>query len=135
MTHFVKHLHDRLKPQVNFTVSEQPAEAPANTAAVKYDSGKLDWSILPLDSVEEIIKVLEFGKNKYAAWNWANGEGFKYTRVFNSLTRHIFAWVRGEDNDPESGLSHLAHAGCNILFLLYYIKHKNRYPNNDDRQV
>lgn len=103
--------------------------------AVKYDEGKRDWSLLPIESVEEIIKVLEFGQKKYAAWNWANGEGFKYTRVFNSLVRHIFAWVRGEDNDPESGLSHLAHAGCNILFLLYYIKHKNKYNNNDDRNV
>lgn len=101
--------------------------------AVKYDTGKLDWSLMPWDSVEEILKVLEFGKQKYSSWNWATGEGFKYTRVFNSLVRHLFAWIRGEDNDPESGLSHLAHAGCNVIFLLYFVKHKARFKTNDDR--
>lgn len=106
-----------------------------NTAAtaVKYDQEKADWSMMPWDSVEEILKVLEFGKRKYSAWNWAQGDGFKYSRIFNSLMRHMFAWFRGEDNDPESGLSHLAHAGCNILFLIYFVKHKNKYKNNDDR--
>lgn len=112
-----------------------PIEDPkSSTTAVKFDQGKLDWSLIPIDSVEEILKVLEFGKVKYDSWNWAKGEGFKYSRVFNSTIRHLFAWFRGEDKDPESGLSHLAHAGCNILFLLYFIKHKNRYTNNDDRK-
>ncbi len=104
-------------------------------AAIKHDSGKLDWSLIPWDSVEEILKVLEFGKHKYAAWNWSSNGGFKYTRIFNSLIRHLFAWVRGEDKDPESGLSHLAHAGCNILFLLYFVRHKDKYTTNDDRNV
>lgn len=113
------------------TILENPK---ASTTAVKFDQGKLDWSLIPIDSVEEILKVLEFGKVKYDSWNWAKGEGFKYSRVFNSTIRHLFAWFRGEDKDPESGLSHLAHAGCNILFLLYFVKHKNRYTNNDDRQ-
>lgn len=101
--------------------------------AIKFDTNKADWSMMPWDSVEEILKVLEFGKQKYSAWNWSQGEGFKYSRVFNSLLRHLFAWFRGEDNDPESGLSHLAHAGCNVLFLIYFVKHKNKYKNNDDR--
>ncbi len=110
-------------------------ELSVDKAAVKFDSGKLDWSLIPWDSVEEILKVLEFGKVKYAAWNWSSNGGFKYTRIFNSLIRHLFAWVRGEDKDPESGLSHLAHAGCNILFLLYFVRHKDKYTTNDDRNV
>lgn len=110
-------------------------ESTVSKTAVRFDSGKLDWSLLPIDSIEEILKVLEFGKKKYSSWNWTSGEGFKYTRVFNSLIRHLFAWIRGEDNDPESGLSHLAHAGCNVLFLIYFVKHKNKYTTNDDRHV
>ena len=103
--------------------------------AVRYDTGKLDWSLLPWDSVEEVLKVLEFGKKKYSAHNWKMGEGFKYSRVFNSTCRHLFSWIRGEDLDPESGLNHLAHAACNLLFVLHYIKHKEAYKNNDDRKV
>ena len=102
--------------------------------AIKHDSGKADWSLMPWEAVEEINKVLEFGAKKYAAHNWQQGEGFRYTRVLNSLLRHVFAYMRGEDLDPESGLSHMAHAGCNVLFILYYIKNKSRYKN-DDRYV
>lgn len=101
--------------------------------AIKFDEGKLDWSLMPWDSVEEILKVLEFGKTKYAAWNWSSNGGFPYMRVFSATMRHLLAWVRGEDNDPETGLSHIAHAGCNILFLLYFIKHKDKYTTNDNR--
>ena len=99
---------------------------------VKADSAKTDWSLLPMEAVEDIVKVLEFGAKKYSANNWRTGTGFSYKRILNSLLRHIFAYMRGEDLDPESGLSHLAHAGCNIIFLLYYNKYKKKY-NNDDR--
>lgn len=104
-------------------------------AAVKFDAGKTDWSLVPWDSVEEIVKVLEFGKVKYAAWNWSSNGGFKYMRVFNSTMRHLLAWARGEDKDPESGLSHIAHAGCNIFFLMHFIKNKDKFSSNDDRNV
>ena len=98
---------------------------------VKHDSSKTDWSLMPFEAVEEINKVLEFGAQKYSAHNWKTGSGFKYSRVLNSLLRHVFAYIRGEDRDPESGLSHLAHAGCNIVFLLYYERYKARYENDD----
>lgn len=111
----IKKIEDQLKDQT----------------AIKYDHDKTDWSLMPFEAIEEINKVLDFGAKKYAAHNWKKGEGFKYTRVLNSLLRHIFAYMRGEDKDPESGLSHLAHAGCNIVFLLYYSKHKDRYKNDD----
>lgn len=101
--------------------------------AIKLDSGKLDWSLLPFDTIEEVVKVLEFGKIKYSAHNWCSGEGFKYTRVVNALLRHLFAFMRGEDNDPETGLSHVAHCACNIIFLLHFIKNKDKYKTCDDR--
>lgn len=107
-----------------------PAGA-ASSVAMKFDAGKTDWSLMPFEAIEEINKVLDFGAKKYAAHNWKTGSGFKYTRVLSSLLRHTFAWARGEDLDPESGLSHLSHMGCNIIFLIYYNKHKARYSNDD----
>jgi hypothetical protein len=100
---------------------------------VKFDQGKVDWAILPLDAVEEIIKVFQFGEQKYARGNFANGDGLEYTRMLNSLMRHTTSFMRGEDNDPESGLSHMGHAGCCVLMLLHFITHKDQFPNNDDR--
>jgi hypothetical protein len=101
---------------------------------LKADAGKTDWSLMPFEAIEEINKVLEFGAKKYAAHNWKKGSGFKYTRLLGSLLRHIFAYMRGEDKDPESGLSHMAHAGCNVIFLLYYDKYRDKFTN-DDRGV
>ena len=124
-------LHEKLFPPTTLTELENMKKA---TTAVKHDTGKADWSLMPWEAVEEINKVLAFGAQKYAAHNWQQGTGFKYTRVLNSLLRHVFAYMRGEDLDPESGLSHMAHAGCNVLFLLHYNKNKSRYKN-DDRYV
>lgn len=100
--------------------------------ATKFDEGKTNWSLMPFEAIEEINKVLEFGAIKYDGWNFAKGHGMSYSRILNSLLRHIFSYMRGEDNDKESGLSHLAHAGCNIVFLIYYSKNKEMY-NKDDR--
>ena len=108
---------------------DPPGSKPATP--VKHDNLKTDWNLVPMEAVEEIARVLEFGARKYSANNWRSGSGFAWTRVFNSLLRHLFAWVRGEDLDPESGLSHLAHAGCNVLFLIYYSQNKDRFINDD----
>lgn len=101
--------------------------------AIKHDVGKTDWAILPLDALEEIIKVFQFGEKKYARGNYANGEGLEYTRILNSLMRHTTSFMRGEDNDPETGLSHMAHAGCCTLMLLHYITHQEQFSTNDNR--
>ena len=102
--------------------------------AIKHDDGKPDWSLVPFESLEGMVKVLEFGAQKYAGWNWTTNGGFPYMRVMRSCLRHLFAWSRGEDIDPESGLSHIHHAMCNLLFISHYIGNKEKY-NKDDRQV
>lgn len=84
-----------------------------------------------MEALEPVVEVLEFGKTKYSAWNWSEGSGFKWTRVSSATLRHIFAWMKGEDLDPETHKSHLAHAVCNLIFLLYYIQNKDRYINDD----
>ena len=110
---------------------EKQAETLSSAQPYRFDEGKTDWNLVPWESVEQIAKVLQFGAKKYNSDNWRSGEGFDYTRVLNSLMRHIVAFQKGEDQDPESGLSHLAHAGCNVLFLLYYQEYQNRYKNDD----
>lgn len=102
--------------------------------AIKHDAGKTDWSILPIAASEEIIKVFEFGAKKYARGNYKENGGLAYSRVLNSLLRHTYAFMKGEDKDPETGLSHMAHAGCNVYMLLTYELDKEHRFNNDDRE-
>jgi len=84
----------------------------------KSDNDKDQYSLLPVDSLREIVKVLTFGAKKYEPYNWA--KGMYYSRIYSALQRHLNTWWGKEDNDPETKLSHLAHAGCCILFLLAY---------------
>lgn len=86
--------------------------------AIKDDDGKLPLELLPFDALEAIADVLKFGASKYVENNWRGG--FKYSRIYGALLRHVIKWWRGEDKDPESGLSHLAHAGCCVLFLIHF---------------
>ena len=102
--------------------------------AVKADAGKADWSLVPFEALEGMVQVLSFGAKKYDNWNWTTGGGFLWMRVFASCLRHMFAWSRGEDNDPESGLSHISHAQCNLLFLAHYIRNKDKF-SKDNRNV
>ena len=124
------------EPIVTLTpeLKKQLEQIDGKVAATKHDGGKTDWSLLPWDAVEEIIKVLQFGAGKYSPWNWAENGGFKFNRLFNSSMRHFVAWFwRREDLDPETGLSHMAHLGCNVLFLLHYVLNGNKFKNNDNR--
>lgn len=94
----------------------------------KDDSGKTPWHLMPPDALNQIAQVLAFGATKYGDRNWERG--MNWSRPFAALMRHMWAWWRGEDRDPETGLSHLAHAGCCILFLLTYQGHAT---GKDDR--
>lgn len=86
-------------------------------AGMKHDGGKLDYTLLPWDGLEEVVKVLEFGAKKYSRDNWRKVDSAD-TRYLAAAFRHLIAHNSGEVNDPESGLPHLAHAGCCVLFLL-----------------
>ena len=86
---------------------------------IKHDNGKPRFSLIPPSSLREIAQVLTFGANKYAPGNWMHLKNAR-ERYSDALLRHVYAWMDGETLDPESGLHHLAHAGCCILFLLYF---------------
>ena len=97
---------------------------------LKYDQEKPPMELLDAYALEELTKVLAFGKKKYAAENWR--QGINTTRLLGAALRHIFAFLRGEDNDPESGLSHIAHAMCCCMFILWMTKERS---DMDDRRT
>lgn len=101
-----------------------------NTVSVKHDDGKVDPTMLTWEMVEAVSKVRMFGAKKYGRNNFKQ-TGFKYTRSLAATLRHIFAFLSGEDNDPESGISHLAHAICCLEHCIYDSVH---HPSNDDRK-
>jgi hypothetical protein len=93
---------------------------PVEEAGVKYDSDKPRFSLVPSASLRAIAQVLTYGAKKYPqADNWKRVDNAR-ERYTDALLRHVYAWIDGEALDPESGLHHLAHAGCCVLFLLHF---------------
>lgn len=88
-----------------------------NTKGLKFDKDKLNWSLMPFGALQEVVKVLEFGSKKYAPNNWQYVDNAS-ERYWNAAMRHLIAH-KTEDSDSETGLSHLAHATCCLLFLLH----------------
>ena len=86
---------------------------------IKHDFGKRQWHLLPMAALDPIVRVLEFGAAKYEPDGWKSVPD-PVTRYYNALQRHLIAWRSGEVNDPESGEHHLAHAGCCLVFLLWF---------------
>lgn len=95
---------------------------------VKHDGEKLDYTLLPFLSLEKIVQVLEFGAKKYARDNWQKVPNAE-RRYSAAALRHLIAREQGEKNDPESGLPHLAHAGCCILFALWFESGRGVVPD------
>ena len=84
---------------------------------IKYDGEKPKMNLLPPKAIIEVGKVLTFGAEKYGAENWKELEDLQNRYTAGAL-RHIFAHMDGEKLDPETGLSHMAHALCCLLFKL-----------------
>lgn len=97
---------------------------------IKHDQEKPDMSLLSSVALVKIAQVMTFGKKKYTANNWRGGIAF--SRLVAAALRHIFAWLGGESIDPESGVSHLAHASCCLMMLLEF---ETTRPELDDRYI
>lgn len=97
-------------------------------AGIKYDNEKPDFSLISPWALDEVAKVMTYGKRKYAAHNWRLG--LTNTRLFSAAMRHGFAWLRGEDVDQETGFNHIAHMACCTLMLLENCQLR---PDMDDR--
>jgi hypothetical protein len=117
------------KEYVETIVTDSSATITVNKGTgLKHDQDKPDMALLSNIGLLKVAQVMSFGKRKYAANNWRGG--FAWTRPLAASLRHIFAYLGGEDKDPESGISHLAHACCCLLFVLEF---EETHKELDDR--
>ena len=93
------------------------ASQTATTGGRKFDGGKLQYGLIPPLALKEVVKVLTIGAVKYEKNNWQKVPDAQ-SRYYDALQRHLWDWFEGQQHDPETGINHLAHAMCNLLFLL-----------------
>ena len=104
-------------------------DTPVTVGGTKHDAGKPDFTFISYELLEAMAQVRAFGEKKYSFDNWK--QDFKYRRSAAACLRHVYSFLKGEDNDPESGLSHIAHAACCLEHLLFDIK---QHKENDNRK-
>lgn len=97
------------------------------SGGTKYDQDKARLDLIDAEAIEGMARVLGFGAQKYAADNWRSG--ISNRRLVAALLRHVFAILKGEYVDPESGLPHIDHVGCCWMFLSSNLK--SRPEQND----
>lgn len=127
--------------------------------ARRYNKGKIRYELISKIATEEKAKVYTLGAHKYTIYRDKNGnevkgsdipleeaykysivsdgsnnwkDGLRFTEVLESLRRHIEAFSKGEDYDPDLKTYHLANAAWNIDVLL---EQYSTHPELDDRRL
>lgn len=104
---------------VNDSVIEPLNASFEGESALRFDDGKVDFTLIPVDAQEAEARVWSMGEKKYGRDNWTKLWGLETrVKVMKSIMRHGYAILRGEDLDPESGLPHAAHIRCNCAMLI-----------------
>lgn len=101
---------------------------PEWTEGKKFDAEKPRMDLISSIWIKGVAEVLTFGARKYAAHNWR--KGIVQSRLLGAGLRHLFAFLQGEDFDPETGLCHLDHASCCLMFARELWETR---PDLDDR--
>ncbi len=91
---------------------------------MKFDTGKLRYSLIPPIMLKALANVLTYGAKKYKPNNWQGVDDVD--RYWDALYRHLEARRDGEMLDSESKLPHLWHAITNIGFILFLDDKSNK---------
>lgn len=94
----------------------------------RFNEGKTRHALIPSFAQEQYARVLTIGAQKYGDRNWQNG--MNWSKVLDSMKRHIIEIENGVDYDHETGCLHSAHVMCNAAFLTEYY---NIFIEGDDR--
>ena len=76
------------------------------------------FDLIPAGPLWELAKLYGVGAKKYAIRNWERG--YPWSLAFSAMMRHAWAWWRGEDDDPETGLSHMTHVAWHAFALVEF---------------
>ena len=124
----IQELLDEVMPDKMWTLSNgETRMTDPDTGGQKGVKGER-FDLMPVWAQEEIARVFGWGATKYDDHNWR--KGYKWGYSFGAMMRHAWAFWRGEDHDPESGLHHMAHVAWHCLVLMTYWKEK---LGTDDR--
>lgn len=87
-----------------------------------FKDDKLRWDLLPMQEIEDIVRVFHLGAKKYEPNGWKDiPNGFERYRA--AMMRHLMCYMNGERYDKELGVNHLSSMCWNAIAMLWYDKH------------
>ena len=112
---------------------------PAKNESVSSESIKNDfadkkprWDLLPIEELAGVVDVYTAGAKKYGENRWQtlpNG----VNRYLGAFFRHLTAYKRGEQFDPEDGCLHLDKCIWNMIAVRHcFLADKGVNPNTSD---
>jgi len=87
------------------------------------------FSLIPRDFLWALAEHYGRGARKYEDRNWE--KGYRWSLSVDALDRHLSLWLLGEDNDPETGSSHLVAVAWHAVALWWW--HRRGLGTNDVR--
>lgn len=87
-----------------------------------FKDGKLRWDLLPLEEIEDIVKVYTAGSHKYGDNQWQQLDN-GYQRYKAALLRHLLEYEKGNQIDTDTGCKHLSQVAWNAIAMLYLDNH------------
>jgi hypothetical protein len=101
---------------INSTPKKLTAEDSDNPKT-RYGLAKPPIALIPMTALVEEACTFRLGAKKYGPANWRE-KAVPASVYVNAALRHILSWYDGQDLDPESGASHLAHARACMAILI-----------------
>ncbi len=81
-----------------------------------YGDLKTPLGLVPSTAIIYMGQAFKEGARKYGPFNWRDKAVESMTYAHANL-RHVFAWIDGEDIDPDSGKPHLALAMASLAII------------------
>lgn len=122
---FIKWYEEPAPEQMDKNITELIFDTDKTSLKNDRKDNKPRWELLPIEILEEVVKVYTFGAEKYAENSWQNLENGK-ERYYAALMRHLVAWRKGETKDEESQLHPLSHVIWNAIALLWLEMNNNK---------
>lgn len=98
----------------------------------KKNEGKPKWRLIDFQSLEEVVRVFEFGEAKYGTHAYQHMD-IERDDILDSMQRHLVSLYNHQDQDPETGLNHAAHLAANcLMFLWKYSNYESRSQQSID---
>lgn len=99
--------------------------------ALRYNEGKVDWTLLDFNACEPLPRAMMYGAGKYTRENWKN-QCDDPKEHLQCAMRHLIAIIQGEEYDlPHNGKdgSFVRHSGHVMANMMMYNFHTSKLPH------